>query len=819
MVAVKMSRIKLLGLALASVALLAACESDEDKAEKYYESGVELLASGDVDRALIEFRNVFKHEPSHREARAAYARAVRDQGRLGEAFSQYLRLVEYYPDHLEGQIALAEMALQSSAIEEFERHARAAGELAPEDPVVVNLMIAADYLDAVRDEDEAAKSLHLARALETQEESADSMALRLIAIDGLMTEQKYSAAIEQIDAAIAADPGRRSLYNTKLVALNALQDADGLGELLREMVDLFPEDEEIANELIRFLIARGDTAGAEEFLRDMASRPDADIEERLVLIRFTEQTKGREAARAEIEAFIAAGHNTLRLSSLLAGYDFEEGRREEAITAVEALVAGAEPSDERRRVQVLLARFMQQANNEVGARAIIEEVLTQDTTMVPALEMRAGWLIEEDRADEAVSELRRALDQEPEDVSVMTLMAQAHLRNGNRALAGDLLALAASTSNYAPGETLRYASFLSRDDKHLQAEEALLNALRRAPGNTEILIALGNTYVAMQDWPRADQVVATLRRSDSSEVLAAADTIHLRVLAGQQGEEEAMQFLEQLAQSDQDTATSANVALVQARARAGDFEGASRIVEQLLAESPDNIGVRLLAAAVDSAAGKIAEAEEEYQAIVAEQPQLTDVWMQLLRLQSRDGRRDEAIETLDQALAAVPGAPSLLWAKASLLEQQGDRTGALGVYEELYERNTGNPIIANNLASLTTQLDTSPEAVERAYRVARRLRGSDVPAFQDTYGWIAYLRGDYDEALSHLEGAAEGLPGDAVVQMHLGLTLAALDRPEEARDLLERAISMAGEQGADQVVRAKEALEAMDAGAQGSSQN
>ena len=68
-----------------------------------------------------------------------------------------------------------------------------------------------------------------------------------------------------------------------------------------------------------------------------------------------------------------------------------------------------------------------------------------------------------------------------------------------------------------------------------------------------------------------------------------------------------------------------------------------------------------------------------------------------------------------------------------------------------------------------------------------------MPAFQDTYGWIEYRRGNYDEALASLEPAAKGLPEDPLVQYHLGKTYLALERPAEARAALERALEIAGD--------------------------
>jgi tetratricopeptide (TPR) repeat protein len=85
------------GAALCMVLALSACEDAADRAEAYYQSGLTLLAAGDTDRALIEFRNVFEHDGFHKEARKIYADTMHDLGRTDDAYGQYLRLIEQYP--------------------------------------------------------------------------------------------------------------------------------------------------------------------------------------------------------------------------------------------------------------------------------------------------------------------------------------------------------------------------------------------------------------------------------------------------------------------------------------------------------------------------------------------------------------------------------------------------------------------------------------------------------------------------------------------------------------------------------------------------
>ena len=149
--------------------------------------------------------------------------------------------------------------------------------------------------------------------------------------------------------------------------------------------------------------------------------------------------------------------------------------------------------------------------------------------------------------------------------------------------------------------------------------------------------------------------------------------------------------------------------------------------------------------------------------------------------------------------------------EATRLEAEQQIDAAIAVYEALYDENSGDVVAANNLASLIGTYVEDPEALERAAAIARRLREREVPAFQDTYGWIEYRRGNYSDALASLEPAATGLPDDPLVQFHLGMTYVALDRLQEARDALTRALEIAGDNPLPQFDTARETLDGLPA--------
>ncbi|MCB1314132.1 MAG: tetratricopeptide repeat protein, partial [Sedimentitalea sp.] len=65
---------------------------------------------------------------------------------------QYLRLVEQYPENLEGRRALARLSAELNDWDEAARHLEVAEKLAPEDPMVQSVRAGLDYRNALRDQ-------------------------------------------------------------------------------------------------------------------------------------------------------------------------------------------------------------------------------------------------------------------------------------------------------------------------------------------------------------------------------------------------------------------------------------------------------------------------------------------------------------------------------------------------------------------------------------------------------------------------------------------------------------------------------------------
>ena len=808
-----------ISLAIAFVLTLAACDTAEERAEEHYQSALALLEEGDLERATVEFRNVFELNGLHVEARRTFAQALREAGDESQAFSQFLRLAEQRPNDVAARLALSEMSIEAQGWEQLKLHGDQLLKLVPvemrageegEKISVVAAVLA--YATALENDDASARRAAADDARALLESDPTNLGLYRVLTDNALREGNSEDAGALLEQALEVAPDNRDLHNTKLNLLVQAEDAPGIRAQIEEMIARFPEDTTLVRTLLRFLISQGDTDAAEAFLRERLDQTTSEEEAsslRTALIQFLMTNEGAEAALAEIETQLESRQDDLTLQMMQATILFSQGERETAIAQMSALIEAGEGAASRLNdAKVVLAGMLVDESNPVGARRLIGEVLESDATHGAALRLEAGWLIEDDRADEAIALLRRALDEAPEDAASMTLMARAHSRNGNHELARDFLALAFEASNSAPAETVRYAANLLADERYLPAEEAVITALRLQPGNMQLLEQLGRIYVAMEDWGRAEGVENAARRAgtDAGNSLAASLRVARLTASGQTSD--AIEFLDELAQNSTNaTGVAAQLAVVGTLLGDGDAEGAEGYLEEALAERPESIALQMAKGATERASGDIEAAIATYQAITEQRPDFERAWIELIRATSAAGDTEAARAALDRALVELPEGANLLWAQASFLEQSGDPDGAIAIYERLYEELPNAPVVANNLASMISTYRTDEESLERAYTVARRLRGTEVPPMMDTYGWIALRRGNVDEARPYLEGAAAALTEDALVQFHYGMLLSAAGEREAAIAQLTQAIDLAGDDSRPQFDTARAEVE------------
>lgn len=778
---------------LALLVLLAACQSEEDRAAGHFASAQELLAAGDAPRAIVELRNALQLAPLLHEARAMLAATLLESGDLVGAYAQYAGLAELQPENVDAQVAVARILMSQGDWEGLATALAEAQRFGAEDPRVVALALALDYRRAVEAGNDTQRAV-LARQAEAQRAAnPDDPALVRIAIDRAVQTGQADEALAQIEALLAQQPRDYDIQATRLRLLLERGDLDGIAEQFRRMIALFPEDAALASDFLQWYLSREDLAGAEALLRDRAAAggPAAD-EARLALVELLRASQGAEVALAEMDRMIAeAGeqpsadlYRAARASIL-----FTEGERAAALESLAALLATAQPSDQTRRIMVLTAEMRQADGDRAGAEALVAQVLEEDAAQVDALRLRAGWRIADDRPGEAIIDLRTALNQAPDDVRLLTAMARAHQRDGSIELASEMLGRAVEVNPTDPETALQYAGFLRDQGRSEVAREVAYRAWQGNPGDVRLLEFLSALALAEDDRALAAEILSVLRSSETPQARDAADQFESALFVAQGRVDEAVALLAARAEAAEDRAPWI---LLQADAlREAEREAeALALVVAALAEAPESRPLLLARAALERNTGDAATAEAIYRSLLEASPADTEAAAQLYGMLDAEGREAEAEALLDAALTAAPQSAGLLWARASRLQEAGDLAGAIAIYEALYADDSGNQVVANNLASLLAMTAQDAAQAERALRIARRFRASDRPEFQDTYGWALHRAGDSAGALAPLAAAAAALPDDPVVQYHHAAVLAAVGQSEAAQEVLARALPL-----------------------------
>jgi len=160
------------------------------------------------------------------------------------------------------------------------------------------------------------------------------------------------------------------------------------------------------------------------------------------------------------------------------------------------------------------------------------------------------------------------------------------------------------------------------------------------------------------------------------------------------------------------------------------------------------------------------------------------VAVQAQLLASKD-RNEEALDVYDQVMRFRPDAEGVLLGRAELLVRMDRIDEAIEQYEAALDRYPDSANSLNALGYTLADRTTDYKQARRLIRKAMKLEPNN-PAIIDSWGWVQYRMGNYEEALEHLERAYADYR-DAEVAAHIVEVLWKMERHDEALERLETA--------------------------------
>lgn len=229
------------------------------------------------------------------------------------------------------------------------------------------------------------------------------------------------------------------------------------------------------------------------------------------------------------------------------------------------------------------------------------------------------------------------------------------------------------------------------------------------------------------------------------------------------------------------------------RVAAGDAEGASHLVDALVAhqkrEGRADLAVKTLCDLAKRAERLRARslAERWLTAALDLSPDDPISWSQLIALMRRQGRDDERLRLSARMVARFPENAAALVARASTLAAAGRFDEALAVYERASDVAPSSPFVCNGRAALLQKLGRFDDAIA-AYGQAVRQFPSNAFSWNGI-GSVLRARGELRDAIAVFERVVRLAPENAIAYFRLSETLVRVGRPADAlalHDQLDR---------------------------------
>lgn len=754
---------------------LSACSSPEERAQSYLARGEQFAAKNDDVKAGIEFRNALRNKKDLLPAWRGLAK-IEEKRKNYEALGPLLRtIVELDPSDVDARLKLGRLMLLAGAASQALALINPA--LEGEKPPASLLALRATIMFRLNDTDAALRDAH--RVLEIEPKNLDAL---LVISFAQLSRGDADGALRTIEA-VQADPDQEvALILMRLQIFEKMKDVKRIETEARRLLEIASDKQAVRKQLVRFYLANRRELDAERELRTAASAEPDNFEAGMEVIRFVILTKGRDAGRQEFAERIKAGGDVVPYQIALAQLEYLAGNKREANQTLEQLVAKTTNLESKRKIQVALASMLVADKNLNAAEGVISEILKSDKRNADGLKLRALINIERGQFENAIANLRDALNDQPRSVELLQVIAQAYEKSGSIELADKSFADATRASNFAPDAGLMYASFLERRSNISHLEDLLTELATRNINNVEVWSSLGRVRLQRGDWVGAQQAADVLKRLGDRR----ADELRGEALSGQNKINEGIQALHE-AFSRNANNIRPMVALVRAYLRASKPDEAETFLKGVLTASPNNAEAYALLGTTRLAKGQREQAEADFKTAIKKQPNNVIGYNALAELYFREKQNDEALKTMQAGLRERPDDFGLQLGLAAVLEAKGDIDGAIREYESMLEKRPDSLIVVNNLASLLSDYRGDKESLGRAQSLTAVLRKSNIPNFKDTLGWVYYQSGDYRNALPLLEEAVAVLPNQSLVRYHLGMTYIALGQRDRGLEQLKKA--------------------------------
>lgn len=732
----------------AGMVLLAACmKSPEEQYKAYMESGTAYVEASDYANATLQFRNAARVNPNLAEPQYQLAKAYLQDNKVREALQAIQEAVKIDPDHTDSNLLMAQL------------WSRLGGE------------------EEVKDAEG-----RLATILESRPNDPEAL---------------FAMAIAR---------GR----------LGSMSDAEGL---LEQALENSPAHLQSAVTLARLRLQEGDPAGAEKILRDAVAGSEDKKPAQIALAQLLMATGKVEQAATEIDSLLAvddaygpallargllylragdknAAEQIYKRASALPGEAYKtayarvlalNGKNAESTAEFQRLF-DADPADRQVRTMLVLSNLRE--GKQDAAESLLTAAIRANGRDFDARMQRSEMYLRSGRIELARADIDIALGIQPTSAQAHYMLAKIHEASQNpigaRQELGESMRLDPTfllARLDMAQSLLKSSSQRSALDILNEAPEQIQNNPQLVAGKIWALIALGDYDDAMTQLTAARANLGELRDLRLQEgVIFAARGDNAKALPLLRGALDANPL-----------DLRAYNALVASQISAKQIDRALETVRQHANANTESPGLQLAAGTWLVRAAKADEARTFLERATKDGQTEAQAQLLLASLDQQAGNDQGAVRRLQGIIAKQSNNTTALVRLAMLQEKQGNVADAEKNYRAVLAIAPDNVAVLNNLAYLVA---TESGNLDEALRLAQSARerapdtGPATGLVEDTLGWVHYLRGSHDVAVSTLRGASEKAPDAAVIRYHLAMAQAKAGRMQDAKASYQAGLSL-----------------------------
>lgn len=309
----------------------------------------------------------------------------------------------------------------------------------------------------------------------------------------------------------------------------------------------------------------------------------------------------------------------------------------------------------------------------VALYPVVRDFLRQRRRAVPAY-VDGLRLALDGRADDAVSRLKEAVQEDTENIDAYIRLGDLFLAQGDSDRALRIHETLSLRRNLDPQDEMRVYRALVRDyvrvGRHVKALALLEELTHQAKSEPALKRQLIELYIATGSWEKCEAVLKELEKIPAQRVEAAKLYVRLAAARAQVNPDDAGPCYEAALRLDPGS-VEALVGLGQLQMQRGETERAIRTWEQVLAKAPDQN--RLVRERLERAyfeAGRFEDVTRLYEQLLRRVPKDTGLAIALADIYRKKEDLPAAVRLLDRC--AVDGDPAVLVALAELHLAQGN---------------------------------------------------------------------------------------------------------------------------------------------------